>query len=69
MLERPRTSNDSCYAKWDNFLNALEKAKKACEGAGERVQDHFADVGKMVEIGSTLNVELTISPSRATPAT
>ena len=40
------------YAKWDNFVNAIEKAKNACEGAGERVQDHFADVGKMVEIGS-----------------
>ena len=40
------------YAKWDNFLKAIEKAKNACEGAGERIQDHFADVGKMVEIGS-----------------
>jgi DNA-damage-inducible protein D len=40
------------YAKWDNFLNAIEKAKHACEGAGERVQDHFANVGKMVGIGS-----------------
>jgi DNA-damage-inducible protein D len=41
------------YAKWDNFLNAIEKAKNACQSAGERVQDHFADVGKMVEIGSS----------------
>lgn len=40
------------YAKWDNFLNTIEKAKNACEGAGEPIQDHFADVGKMVEIGS-----------------
>ncbi|GAB4490262.1 MAG: DNA damage-inducible protein D [Saprospiraceae bacterium] len=40
------------YAKWDNFLNAIEKAKNACEGAGEKVEHHFADVGKMVEIGS-----------------
>jgi DNA-damage-inducible protein D len=40
------------YTKWDNFLHAIEKAKNACEGAGERVQDHFADVGKMVDIGS-----------------
>lgn len=40
------------YAKWDNFLNAIEKAKNACEGAGEKVKDHFADVGKMVELGS-----------------
>lgn len=40
------------YAKWDNFFNAIEKAKNACEGAGEKIGDHFADVGKMVEIGS-----------------
>ncbi|MDX1908366.1 MAG: DNA damage-inducible protein D [Bacteroidia bacterium] len=40
------------YAKWDNFLNAIEKAKTACEGAGEKVAHHFADVGKMVGIGS-----------------
>ncbi|MCC6410082.1 MAG: DNA damage-inducible protein D [Saprospiraceae bacterium] len=40
------------YAKWDNFFNTIEKAKNACEGAGEKVEDHFADVGKMVEIGS-----------------
>ncbi|MFN0176230.1 MAG: DNA damage-inducible protein D [Saprospiraceae bacterium] len=40
------------YAKWDNFLNAIEKAKNACSGAGEKVEHHFADVGKMVELGS-----------------
>ena len=27
--------------------------KTACEGAEKRVQDHFADVGKMVKIGSS----------------
>lgn len=40
------------YADWRNFLNAIEKAKNACEGAGEKVKHHFADVGKMVGIGS-----------------
>jgi DNA-damage-inducible protein D len=40
------------YAKWDNFKNAIEKAKKSCENAGIAVPDHFADVGKMVELGS-----------------
>lgn len=40
------------YAKWDNFLNAVSKAKTACEVAGHEVADHFADVGKMVDLGS-----------------
>ncbi|MGJ0515054.1 MAG: DNA damage-inducible protein D [Methylomicrobium sp.] len=39
------------YSKWDNFKNAVEKAKKSCENAGFAVSDHFADVGKMIEIG------------------
>jgi DNA-damage-inducible protein D len=39
------------YSKWDNFKNAVEKAKKSCENAGFTVSDHFADVGKMIEIG------------------
>ncbi|HEY5327869.1 MAG TPA: DNA damage-inducible protein D [Mucilaginibacter sp.] len=40
------------YSKWVNFINVLEKAKKACENADSSVTDHFADVGKMVTIGS-----------------
>ncbi|MBD0332881.1 MAG: DNA damage-inducible protein D [Chitinophagaceae bacterium] len=40
------------YTKWDNFLNVIEKAKKACDNAGVAVLDHFADVGKMVLLGS-----------------
>lgn len=40
------------YTKWDNFLNVLSKAKTACEISGHEVADHFADVGKMVELGS-----------------
>ncbi len=40
------------YTKWDNFLKVIEKAKKACENVGEDVQNHFADIGKMVLLGS-----------------
>ncbi len=40
------------YTQWRNFIPAIEKAKSACESAGESVADHFADVRKMVPIGS-----------------
>lgn len=39
------------YAKWDNFLNVISKAKTACEVSGHAIADHFADVGKMIELG------------------
>jgi len=40
------------YAKWDNFVQVIEKAKTASKNSGQDVEDHFADVGKMVDIGS-----------------
>jgi hypothetical protein len=40
------------YAKWDNFLNVVSKAKTACDVSGRQIPDHFADVGKMVNLGS-----------------
>lgn len=39
------------YTKWDNFVNVINKAKKAAENSNIQVSDHFADVGKMVDIG------------------
>ena len=38
------------YTKWDNFLNVIDKARKACENAGEKLADHFADIGKMIDL-------------------
>lgn len=40
------------YDKWSNFLNVIEKAKIACQNSSRIVSDNFADVGKMVPIGS-----------------
>jgi DNA-damage-inducible protein D len=40
------------YAKWSNFHTVIDKAKGACEAAGEAVSDHFAGIGKMVVLGS-----------------
>lgn len=47
------------YTKWDNFLNVVAKAKTACELSGHAVADHFADVGKMVDLGSGSQREIS----------
>ena len=46
------------YTKWDNFLKVITKAKISCEAASHEVQDHFADVGKMITIGSGTEREI-----------
>jgi len=46
------------YTKWDNFKNVILKAKTACEVSGQNISDHFADVGKMVQIGSGARKEI-----------
>jgi DNA-damage-inducible protein D len=40
------------YTLWQNFEKVLVKSKESCKNAGEKVEDHFIDVNKMVEIGS-----------------
>jgi len=40
------------YSKWDNFVDVIDKAKKSCNNTSNLDADHFADVGKMVNIGS-----------------
>ena len=46
------------YAKWDKFLLVIEKAKEACVNSGQKVSDHFLQVGKMVGIGSGAQREI-----------
>jgi DNA-damage-inducible protein D len=47
------------YEKYDNFLQVIRKASTACVQAGFREADHFADVGKMVDIGSGARREIS----------
>ena len=46
------------YAKWDNFLNVVSKAKTACEVSGHQVRDHFADVGKTIQMPKSAEKEI-----------
>lgn len=47
------------YTQWRRFEELIERAKTACKNSGFNVPDHFADVGKMVELGSGSNREIS----------
>ena len=40
------------YSQWRYLKEAIERAKTACGNSGQNVADHFAEVRKMVDIGS-----------------
>jgi DNA-damage-inducible protein D len=40
------------YTQWRNFIQVIDKAIEACENSGQNPENHFADVSKMVELGS-----------------
>lgn len=39
------------YARWENFLTAIQRAIASCETTGLEAADHFRGVTKMIEIG------------------
>ena len=46
------------YKRWDRFANVISKAIEACRNSDYPVEDHFSQVGKMVNIGSGAAREL-----------
>ena len=45
------------YTQWRRFENVINKAKLACNNSKISINDHFANIGKMVEIGSNTKRE------------
>lgn len=46
------------YSQWRRFNEVIEKAKLSCKVSGNIVSNHFADVGKMVDLGSGASREI-----------
>lgn len=41
------------YKQWRRFEQVIERAKEACKNSNIDINDHFADVGKIVKAGVT----------------
>lgn len=46
------------YSQWRRFGETIERAKTACLQSENSIEDHFANVGKMVSIGSGAQREI-----------
>lgn len=46
------------YSRWENFTNAIEKAKVTCKAAGEEVSNHFRDITKMIDLAKGAQREI-----------
>lgn len=46
------------YKRYDKFLNVVTKAIEACRNSNQDPNDHFSQVGRMVEIGSGAEREI-----------
>ena len=47
------------YARWENFLVAIQRAVDSCKTQNINVDDHFREVTKMIEIGKGGKREIT----------
>ena len=41
------------YGRWENFEKSIKRAMESCESQGIAIEDHFREVTKIVQIGSS----------------
>lgn len=46
------------YSQWRRFHDVIERAKIACENSGNSVEEHFAEVGKTIEMPKNAQKEI-----------
>jgi len=46
------------YARWENFIVAIQRAVDSCKTQNVNIDDHFREVTKMVELGSGAKREI-----------
>ncbi len=40
------------YSSWNKFIRVINKAMNSCKNSNNEINDHFVQVGKMVQLGS-----------------
>lgn len=46
------------YDEWRNFLNVIEKAKISCKNAGQKIDDHFVETNKTIDMPKGASKEI-----------
>lgn len=46
------------YSQWRRFSSAIEKAKISCENSGNKISEHFAEVGKTIAMPKNATKEI-----------
>ena len=46
------------YSKWSNFKKVIDKAKISCNLSKGNIQEHFADVGKVLTVGNDAKMKV-----------
>ena len=45
------------YSKWSNFRKVVDKAKASCKLSSGNIQEHFAEVGKLLTVGNDAKID------------